>query len=171
MHRREEYRALTTEIREVAEQVFLDLGYDPDYQPVIDNMWANINPRYACNRSHTHPDALWSGVYYVQVPTDSGRLCFVDPRPQASVIVPFFPRNVTPKREQWAEVYHEPVEERVILFPAWLQHEVQPNMSELDGPDGSRISVSFNLIQRRRQDPRDSAGQPPADAGTKPEKP
>ena len=37
----------------------------------------------------------------------------------------------------------------MILFPGWLMHEVEPNMSELEGPAGDRISVSFNLFQRR----------------------
>jgi uncharacterized protein (TIGR02466 family) len=29
-------------------------------------MWANINPPGGYNRAHTHPNSLWSGVYYVK---------------------------------------------------------------------------------------------------------
>jgi uncharacterized protein (TIGR02466 family) len=47
-------------------------------------------------------------------------------------------------------VYYEPLEGRLLLFPAWLQHEVEPNLAEQDGPAGDRISVSFNLFQQRR---------------------
>jgi uncharacterized protein (TIGR02466 family) len=51
----------------------------------------------------------------------------------------------------WSEVYFEPIEGRLLLFPAWLQHEVEPNLSEESGPAGDRISVSFNLFQQRRR--------------------
>ena len=76
MHQREEYRALTVHILAAAGEIFEQLGYDPAYAPAIDNMWANINPRYGFNRSHVHPNVLWSGVYYVQVPPQSGRIFF-----------------------------------------------------------------------------------------------
>ncbi|HEX9583560.1 MAG TPA: hypothetical protein VGB36_03550 [Gammaproteobacteria bacterium] len=36
------------------------------------------------------------------------------------------------------------------MFPAWVGHAVQPNLASETGPKGDRISVSFNLYQRRR---------------------
>ena len=51
-------------------------------------MWANINMRYSHNRNHVHPGALWSGVYYIQTPKDSGRIWFTDPRGEAHTMVP-----------------------------------------------------------------------------------
>lgn len=63
--------------------VFGELGYDPDCGPEISNMWAMVHPRHGYNRSHTHPNVLWSGVYYVQSPPRAGRIVFVDPRVQA----------------------------------------------------------------------------------------
>ena len=50
----------------------------------------------------------------------------------------------------WTEVYFEPVEGRLILFPAWLSHEVEPNLSDAEGDAAVRISISFNLFQRRQ---------------------
>jgi uncharacterized protein (TIGR02466 family) len=80
MHRRREYDPLTAQIFEFIHGVFINMGYDPDFEPACDSMWANINPRHASNRQHTHPHALWSGVYYVQTPADCGLLYFSDPR-------------------------------------------------------------------------------------------
>jgi len=42
------------------------------------------------------------------------------------------------------------MEGRLIMFPAWVGHAVQPNLASETGPKGDRISVSFNLYQRRR---------------------
>ena len=151
LHRREEYRALSGRILAAAQKLSDDLGCDPAYEPAFDNMWANINPKHGYNRNHTHPNVLWSGVYYVQAPPDSGRIFFTDPRPQALVMPPLYAPNTPRKREAWSEVYFEPIEGRLILFPAWLTHEVEPNLSDREGPAGDRISLSFNLRQTRRQ--------------------
>ncbi|MDJ0951189.1 MAG: TIGR02466 family protein [Alphaproteobacteria bacterium] len=171
MHRREEYRELTIQILAAAGQVFKNLQYDPDFEAAIDNMWANINPRYAYNRNHIHPGVLWSGVYYVQAPPEAGNIFFTDPRPQAHMIRARFAAGTARPREQWNEVFFEPVEGRLLLFPAWQVHEVQPNMSEIEGPAGNRISVSFNIFQRRRSDTQQAAPEPAAEGETKPETP
>lgn len=47
-------------------------------------------------------------------------------------------------------MHYEPVAGRLILFPAWLGHEVQPNLSKLKGKAGDRISISFNYLQAPR---------------------
>ena len=128
MHLRAEFAALTREIFELIHGVFTDQGYDDAYEPACDSMWANVNPRGAFNRHHTHPHALWSGVYYVRTPDDCGLLCLTDPRPQAHVITPYF----DPKRRSahtWGEVYYQPVAGRLVAFPGWLVHSTQPNMA------------------------------------------
>lgn len=150
LNKREEYRRLSETILASAQQVFQDAGYDPAYEPAVDNMWAIINPRYGFNRNHTHPNVLWSGVYYVQAPANCGRIFFTDPRVQASVLIPRYVPDEPRKPEFWSEVYYEPIEGRLLLFPSWLVHEVEPNMSEADGAAGDRIAISFNLAQKRR---------------------
>jgi hypothetical protein len=35
----------------------------------------------------------------------------------------------------------------MLVFPAWLLHEVEPNLTEHTGSDADRISISFNLMQ------------------------
>ena len=49
----------------------------------------------------------------------------------------------------WNEVHYQPIEGRLVVFPAWLAHAVQPNLAREEGPAGDRISVSFNFHQRR----------------------
>jgi len=173
MHLRAEFTELTREIFELIHGVFADQGYDDAYEPVCDSMWANINPHGAYNSHHTHPHALWSGVYYVRTPDDCGLLCLTDPRSQAHVITPYFDSRRR-SAHTWAEAYYQPVAGRLIAFPGWLVHSTHPNMAsvgpvatETRGVDGTargasaageeeggrgdeRISVSFNFRQRRR---------------------
>ena len=177
MHLRAEFTELTREIFELIHGVFADQGYDEAYEPVCDSMWANVNPRGAFNRHHTHPHALWSGVYYVRTPDDCGLLCLTDPRPQAHVITPYFDSGRR-SAHSWAEAYYQPVAGRLIAFPGWLVHSTHPNMAgagsepvgdrdgtarnngmarddraegrEEGGLADERISVSFNFRQRHK---------------------
>lgn len=150
MHTRREFDPLTREIFEFLHGIYHSLGYDPGYEPVCDSMWANVNPRHAGNRHHTHPHSLWSGVYYVRTPPDCGLLYFSDPRPQALAMPPYYdPARRSPLT--WHEVHFQPQAGRLIAFPAWLGHAVQPNRTRESGEAGERISVSFNFHQQRRE--------------------
>jgi uncharacterized protein (TIGR02466 family) len=46
----------------------------------------------------------------------------------------------------WREVHYQPIAGRLIMFPSWLNHCVDPNQS-----DDIRISVSFNFLQAGMQ--------------------
>ena len=112
-----------------------------DREPVLGNMWANINPLGGYNAPHIHANSLFSGVYYIKAPKDSGKLICNDPRPGEQVIMPARVKG-TPPKELWREVHLDPLEGRIIMFPSWLWHCVEPNKS-----NDIRISVSFNFIQ------------------------
>ena len=47
-----------------------------------------------------------------------------------------------PPKHLWREVHIEPIENRAVIFPAWLWHSVEPNKS-----NDIRISISFNFVQ------------------------
>ena len=90
-------------------------------------------------------------MYYLQSPPGCGRIYFHDPRVQAHVMNPRFDPDRERAAESWSEVYFEPIPGRLLLFPAWLLHEVQPNMTESTGATGDRISISFNFHQQLRE--------------------
>ena len=48
-----------------------------------------------------------------------------------------------PPSHLWKEVHVDPLEGRILMFPSWLWHCVQPNKS-----NDIRISVSFNFLQK-----------------------
>ena len=113
-----------------------------DSEPVLGNMWANINPPGGMNRAHQHPNSLWSGVYYIKAPKNCGQLKIDDPRSVACMSRPRQKEGAVPAR-LFRETHYEPVAGRLIMFPAWLMHCVDPNES-----DDIRISVSFNFLQK-----------------------
>ena len=139
MHIKPEYSQLVTELISMQKDIYDNEHIDRHAR--LGNMWANINPSGGMNMPHIHPNALFSGVYYVKSNPKSGRLKIYDPRPGANFIMPTRkPGN--PGRDLWREANIEPIEGRIIMFPAWLWHSVEENMS-----DDIRISVSFNFIQ------------------------
>ena len=138
MNQKTKYEPLIQELfkmqNEIIEEEQLDI------EPKLVNMWANINPPGGYNQSHLHPNSLFSGVYYVKAPPNSGRLSLMDPRPGVQQCMP--PRKkVKLPRELWRETYYDPVPGRIIMFPAWMWHKVGINKS-----NDIRISVSFNFI-------------------------
>ena len=112
-----------------------------DREPLLGNMWANINPPGAYNAPHIHPNSHFSGVYYVKASKDSCKLACNDPRPGVQLSMPVRKKGQPPK-DLWREVHLEPKEGRIIMFPYYLWHCVEPNLS-----NDIRISVSFNFIQ------------------------
>lgn len=101
--------------------------------------WANVCRRGDYNVVHTHPNAMWSLVYYVaagepdrSVPY-SGALELLDPREAANYIQ--VQRTVLDGR-----MFVENVPGRMVLFPSWMKHMVHPFVGE-----GVRISIAANV--------------------------
>ena len=140
MHEKSEYKPLVNELFRMAHQIFEEEWLERE--PFLGNMWANINPFGGYNKPHVHPNALFSGVYYVKTPPNCGRLIGQDPRPGIQTCMPTRKKGQPPKH-LWRDVLLQPQENRAVIFPAWLWHSVEPNQS-----NENRISVSFNFIQR-----------------------
>ena len=139
MHTKPEYQQLVTELLRMQKEIYYN---EHIYRYArLGNMWANINPTDGMNQPHIHPNSLFSGVYYVKSQPNAGRLKIYDPRPGVQFIMPTRkPGN--PGKDMWRDANIEPVVGRIIMFPAWLWHAVEPNKS-----NDIRISVSFNFIQ------------------------
>ena len=139
MHLKSEYQQLVQELYKMQEEIYQEEWLDR--QPKLGNMWANINYPGGYNRPHVHPNCLFSGVYYVKANKNSGVFVANDPRPGIQTIMPIR-KSGRPPKHLWREVHLEPIPGRIIMFPAWLWHCVEPNQS-----NDIRISISFNFIQ------------------------
>ena len=135
-----EYQPLVNELMTMCRDVFKEEWLDRE--PILGNMWANINPKDGLNQPHIHPNSLFSGVYYIKSNPQAGRLRIYDPRPGVQIVMPIRKEGQLPKH-LWRDVNIDPIPGRIIMFPAWLWHAVEPNQS-----DELRISISFNFLQK-----------------------
>ncbi len=126
-------------LKDLADAAVLEVsqavGYS-DVQIKAANCWANINPQYASNKIHDHANCLFSGVYYLKAPKDSGTLMFYDPRSAKTFYKPLV-STFTPYTAD--AIAHVAEEGLMLIFPSWLKHGVEPNLSNED-----RVSISFN---------------------------
>ena len=117
------------------------------YTIKCDGIWFNINPQYAYNFTHTHSGSDFSAVYYLQIPKvkhnadhDTGNKIVFD-NPNAAQMNHQFFQNIMNYNEinsnTWAI---EPQENMLVMFPSYLPHRVNQNLSEQD-----RISIAFNF--------------------------
>jgi uncharacterized protein (TIGR02466 family) len=99
-----------------------EITKNPNIQ--IEGMWGNISSFTNFNSIHTHHTNIkkLSGVLYLQTPSNSGDIIFHNP---LDLSIAF---NVKPKPKT------------LIIFPSYLPHFVEPNLSQED-----RISIAFNF--------------------------
>ena len=139
MHEMPQFKPLVDELFKMQHEIFKQEWLDR--QPRLGNMWANINYKSGYNKPHIHPNSLFSGVYYVQAEPNCGKIVLYDPRPGIQSNMPVRIKGQPPEH-LWREVYLDAKVNRIIMFPSWLWHSVEPNES-----NNIRISVSFNFIQ------------------------
>jgi uncharacterized protein (TIGR02466 family) len=132
--------------RNTANRVTTDRAGNPVSVTWRANMWANINRSGHGNEFHSHPGSFWSGVYYVDDggcdadPTLGGELEFMDPRgPGPAMYAPNLAFGSAGLSVGANEVLR-PKSGRLVMFPAWLLHQVRPYTGTVE-----RISIAFNL--------------------------
>lgn len=114
----------------------MEFDFD-NFELVIKEMWLNKNGRGNFNKIHLHPNSILSGTYYVKTPEDCGNIEFHDPI--AARMMNIYPVKKR-KSIHMGTIDHPAKAGTLLLFPSWLQHSVQPNLS-----DDYRISLSFNI--------------------------
>jgi len=110
--------------------------------------WYNLNTKYTYNREHIHANALVSGVYYIKVPSNSGRIVFkrsVNEYDRMHNIQSIYASNdiIVDNPQTNNSHWFIPKEGMLVLFPSHVSHYVEQNVTD-DESDG-RISLSFNF--------------------------
>ena len=130
---------------------FQHLGMDYDIRWSL-QAWANVNRFGDYHDYHNHPHAYLSGTYYVRVPTEfedletrndvrPGRLTLYDPRACANMTAIKGDPYIEP------EYTVDPKAGMILLWPAFVNHFVHPNLSKQ-----ARLSVSFNVLLKWSDD-------------------
>jgi len=127
------------------ETAIKDMSWDLESQLVkITTMWAIINNKDAFNEKHHHGNSALSAAYYVKAAKNAGDIVFFDPR-QANVFHHPFSKEVNNINAQVQSI--TPKAGTLVLFPSYLEHKVNPNLSNEE-----RIVVSFNVSLLRKKD-------------------
>ena len=115
-----------------------DMNWDLSNQSVqIKSIWAIINEKEAWNQKHHHSNSDLSAAYYVSAQDNCGDIVFYDPRPAP---VNSHPISKSPNNLNATVNSVKPEAGMLVLFPSYLEHSVNPNLS-----DKKRIVISFNI--------------------------
>ena len=103
----------------------------------INSMWSVVNQKNSFNLRHFHPNCNLSAAYYVKAKEKCGNIKFYDPIDQKSMQSP----NKKELNDLSSEVITVvPNEGDLLIFPSYLHHSVEENLSE-----DERIVISFNI--------------------------
>lgn len=105
----------------------------------LTSAWVNFNDSRQCmNSQHTHGE-VFSGVFYLKIPPESGKLVLVNP----GMNTLWTGCSLIKEKNQFTgeSIKIEPEEGSIILFPSYLPHSVETN-----NHDDERISISFNIM-------------------------
>jgi uncharacterized protein (TIGR02466 family) len=122
----------------------IDPAVDLGKLQVSMNGWVNVNPPGGYNGPHQHTNAVFSGVYYVDVPRGpsekGGAIEFLAPHPVrllgGLINAPMFAERVA----------LQPKAGDLLIFPGQLPHWVHPNDS-----GKPRVTVAFNAMIKARR--------------------
>ena len=141
----ENLKNFISEISKNIESAIKDMNWDLETQIAkITSMWSIINNKDAFNEKHHHGNSALSAAYYVKAEQNAGNIVFYDPR-QANVFHHPTSKQVNGVNAQVQSV--TPKAGTLVLFPSYLEHKVNPNLS-----NDERIVISFNVALIRKKD-------------------
>jgi len=134
-----QFQLLFSKINEMAQSIHNKIGLKKNLQNKLSAAWLNINNLSGFNVPHIHLGASLSGTYYLKGVESgaNGSIVFRNPW----LVDYHMPDNCI---EEYTSVtsgmYQVPPEAgKLIIFPSWLEHYVEPNTTNVD-----RISLSFD---------------------------
>ena len=120
------YEQIKEKLKFISKETEMDLK--------LGNSWLNINQTKDFNINHVHPGSAISAVLYLKSDKNSGNIVFKNPT--LSYLYPINGNNKLFFQTYWLP----PVQGKIYFFPAYLEHSVEPNMSDFE-----RISLAMNF--------------------------
>jgi uncharacterized protein (TIGR02466 family) len=122
-------------IKERIDKILLELGSSGKSE--LQTVWININKKHNYNISHVHPGSTLSGVFYLT--KNNSEIIFKRPV-DANTAFLFGIRSYQNTTLSYTYTPFTPDANHLIIFPAWLEHRVEPSES-----NENRISIAFNI--------------------------
>lgn len=130
-----------TEFIKAKGREFLDgQGFDSSKVRFNPYFFLNSFSEGSCHPKHVHSQCTLSGIFYLQTPPGSASIRFLPNQPYRDFFDYFF--FVKDENNELAKTHYDipPQPGLLLMWPAWLYHEVPPNHST-----DPRISIVFNL--------------------------
>lgn len=135
-----EFSGFMSFIKDQAKQ-FLELqGYNSDAINWRPYLFANSFKQGSNHPKHVHTQCTISGIYYLKTPPGSSAIRFYPNQPFKDFFDYMFSRRTDDNWYSMPNTTYHPYPGLLLLWPAWLYHEVPPNQSE-----EPRTSFVFNL--------------------------
>ena len=132
------YDPLVTSIKSAIKDYFEKLIKWEYESFIITDMWSNVSKPGEAHRTHRHANNVLSGVFYINAIEGHPGIHFYDPRPQVDVLCP----NVKQFTKENSSIFkYTAKQNKMIMFPSWLQHYVPVNDTK-----EKRISISWNIM-------------------------
>ena len=143
-----EIEKLKINIENFANILMSKMEFDIDTKQKLISFWCNINRKKDYNLTHFHMRSTLAGTYYVKTPKNCGDIVFEHPSQVMEQTWNDCDWN-TVNRIKYKKRNNinsktfrvSPIAGQLLIFPSWLQHSVEPNLSNND-----RISISFDTI-------------------------
>ena len=120
---------------------FLDQqGYDASRVPWKPYVFANSFLEGSNHPRHLHSQCTISGIYYLDTPAGSSPIIFTPNQPFKDFFDYMFYIKDAKNWYSLSRVEYAPSPGLLLMWPAWLYHEVPPNQSR-----EPRTSIVFNL--------------------------
>lgn len=107
----------------------------------VTQSWTNISRFGQSHHTHSHPNSILSGVFFLEFAEKSSPICFRKPY-KTFYDLKFRNFNAYNTALDPSSYYSiNPSVGDLLIFPSWLDHWVDPSESETD-----RVSLSFNTF-------------------------
>jgi len=135
LHLREEFKTLSFIILEQAKLYWKVLDICDNLEPEIEECWSNLHTPGAFTSQHSHSLMPMVGSFYLDAPTDSGNIVFVNPMEYSLTHIPY---NGSIE-DKTATAVHVSTGD-LCMFPGWVRHKTEDNKST-----NNRIVISYNI--------------------------
>jgi uncharacterized protein (TIGR02466 family) len=115
--------------------------FNPGYKLLLKGAWININTKDSFNECHIHPDCDIAGVFWIDVPPESGDLTVINSSAYSNF--KWLSKVTDSVREQYRYTVGwdlTAVSGEMVFFPSDMLHKVNINNNS-----ENRISIAFNL--------------------------
>ena len=116
--------------------------WQAEIDPFVTQSWLNWTKPGQYHHKHSHPNSLYSGVFYVDVEDDRDRIYFYQDGYQ----------QLKPTYKEWnrwnSESWWLPTkQDQIVIFPSSLTHMVETVPGEVIGKE--RVSLAYNTFAKQ----------------------